>query len=87
MMRNATQQFEGSADKSVGKRVGDNIYVHVSACPSLSPSQQSIIAQAAELVSPTADDYFNVVKLSQHGDDLSLLDYPSFFDDPFPTLA
>lgn len=86
-MRTETQKFAGGTSESVGKRVGGNVYVHISACPSLPPSQQSIIAQAAELVSPTAGNHFNVVKLSQHGDDLSLLDYPSFFDNPFPTLA
>jgi len=30
---------------------------------------------------------FNVVKLARSGDRLSLLNYPSFFDEAFPTLT
>lgn len=33
------------------------------------------------------ETHFNVVKLHQDGHQLSLLDYSSFFDDPFPPLA
>lgn len=81
------QEAEKSSNGSVGKMVGDHLYAHVSAISVLSPEQQSIIAQATEFSRLTPGEQFNVVKLHLQGDDLSLLDYPSFLDDPFPTLA
>ena len=86
-MQDEPQHAQELASRRIGKRVGDHLYVHVSAFSTLSPDQQSIIAQASELAHLTNGAHFNVVKLSQQGNDLSLLDYPSFFDDPFPTLT
>jgi hypothetical protein len=86
-MRNKTQQSDQLADERVGKRIGDHLYVHVTAISSLPLDQQSIIAQASELARLTQEEHFNVVRLHQLGDDLSLLHYPSLFDDPFPTLT
>lgn len=86
-MQSETLQSEKLSDERVGKRIGDNFYVHVSASSTLSPDQQSIIAQASKLSSLILTDHFNVVKLTQQNDDLSLIDYPIFLYDPFPTLA
>src|SRR6476659_5016169 len=85
-MQNETQKSEEVAGK-VGKRVVDHLYVHVSAFSALSADQRAIITQTSELARLTPGNHFNIVKLTQQGDDLSLLDYPRFFDDPFPTLA
>ncbi len=86
-MQNETRQSENVADGKVGKWVGDHHYAHVSAIFALVSEQQALIAQALALARLIPGDHFNVVKLHQKGDNLSLLDYPSFSDDPFPTLA
>lgn len=67
--------------------MADHVYLHLSALPALSCNQNSIITQAAEIAHLKAGEHFNVVKLSHGIDDLSLLDYPTFFEDPFPILA
>lgn len=86
-MRDETQLSGLLTGTSTGKRVHEHNYVHISAIPTLSPDQQSNIAQAAEFAKLKAESDFNVVKLHRNGDELSLLCYPTFFDDPFPTLA
>jgi len=86
-MRDETQLSGLLKDTSSGKRVHEHHYVHISAIPTLSPDQQSNISQAAEFAKLKPESDFNVVKLHRNGDELSLLCYPTFFDDPFPTLA
>ena len=68
-------------------RLGEHLYLHVSTTPTLSTGWQKRITQAAELASIVPETHFNVVKLHNDCDQLSLLDYPSFFEEPFPTLA
>ena len=86
-MQHDAEQSEAPVDGRVGKTVGDHLYAHISALSTLSPEQHSIIAQASELARLIPGAHFNVVKLHQQDHDLSLLDYPRYFDDPFPTLA
>lgn len=78
------QRFDNVA---VGKRLGEHLYLHVSTLPSLPERWQTRITQAAQLAGLNPETHFNVVKLHQDGDQLSLLDYTSFFDDPFPALS
>ncbi|MEI7682206.1 MAG: DNA phosphorothioation-associated putative methyltransferase [Betaproteobacteria bacterium] len=86
-MQDETQLSGLLTGTSTGKRVHEHNYVHISAIPTLSPDQQSNISQAAEFAKLKPESDFNVVKLHRDGDELSLLCYPTFFDDPFPTLA
>ncbi|MEY3966586.1 MAG: hypothetical protein RLZ96_112, partial [Actinomycetota bacterium] len=69
------------------KSVGFNRYIHVSqllACESHESRQMEAVARVACL---TAERDFNVVKFHGEFDRISLLDYPGFFDEAFPTLA
>lgn len=72
---------------AVGKRVGDHVYFHLSLVASLTVAWQEKIAQAASLADISPETHFNVVKLHCNGDELSLLHYAAFFEDPFPSLA
>lgn len=71
----------------VGKRVGRHLYVHTSALSHLPPQTQQRVAQAEWLVGVRPEQDYNVVKLQDDGAKLSLLRYPNFFEEPFPTLA
>ena len=86
-MQEQTPAIQGLDKHGVGKRVGEHLYLHVCAIVSLPLAWQSRIAIAAELAGLSQDVHFNVVKLHEDGDQLSLLNYPSFFDDPFPSLG
>jgi DNA phosphorothioation-associated putative methyltransferase len=74
-------------DVSVGKLVGQHLYVHESALPSLPVPLQETIAEAVQLARLETGKDFNVIRLHELRDELSLLLYPDFFDDPFPALA
>jgi len=66
-----------------GKRVGDALYLHVEAFPeALAPPLGELGAAAG-----CAADAFNVVKVTVGGGRVTLLSYPRFFDDAFPSLA
>lgn len=80
-------EFDGLSDTQLGKRLGEHLYLHVSTLPSLSKEWQTRIAQASQFAGLGPETDFNVVKLHQDGDQLSLLDYGDFFCDPFPSLA
>lgn len=86
-MQNEAPPSDSSKDVLAGKRVHEHHYVHISAISTLASDQQANIAEAAAFakLSPKCD--FHVVKLHRDGEELSLLSYPAFFDDPFPTLA
>ncbi|WP_338770063.1 DNA phosphorothioation-associated putative methyltransferase [Massilia sp. METH4] len=78
------EQFSGF---DVGKFVGGFLYLHTTALPRLPEAWRQATAQAVELARVCPDQDFNVVKLNPRGDELSLLDYRDFFDDPFPALG
>jgi DNA phosphorothioation-associated putative methyltransferase len=65
-----------------GKRVGESLYLHVSALP---PLLADVVQAVAMARAPYAD--FNVVKLTLGRPRLSLLSYPRFFEEGFPVLA
>jgi DNA phosphorothioation-associated putative methyltransferase len=71
----------------VGKFVGGYLYLHTTALPALPEALRQTAAKGIELASLRPDLDFNVIKLHQHGEELSLLDYRDFFDDPFPALG
>jgi len=55
--------------------------------PSLPEEWQARTAHASQLAGLSPESDFNVVKLHEGGDQLSLLDYGDFFHDPFPSLG
>jgi DNA phosphorothioation-associated putative methyltransferase len=70
----------------VGKRVADHLYLHVTALDTLAPATLVRIDAAAQLAKVASDTDFNVVKLHESGEQLSLLSYGEFWDAPFPAL-
>lgn len=68
---------------SLGKRLPEAVYLHADAVPSLGSSLQQLVEHAASI----ADTEWNVVKLATGSPRISLLFYPSFFDDAFPALS
>ena len=86
-MQEQALEVPGQDHTTVGKRLGEHLYLHVCAISSLSADWQTRIAQAAQLADLIPETHFNVVKLHEDSDQLSLLDYSSFFEDPFPSLA
>lgn len=68
----------------VGKRVGFRRYIHVSALP-LGPEALIDEVRKAIVICGANDVTFNVVRFD--ADTVGLLDYPGFFDEPFPSLA
>ena len=71
---------------NIGKKINSTIWIHVSARDSLSPELHSLTARAVELsgLSPELD--FNIIKIDDKRNLVTLLDYPDFFDIGFPTL-
>jgi hypothetical protein len=75
----------GSMMSSVGKTVAHSAYVHVSA---IGPAgeDRAWMEAAATLTKTSPEQDFNVVKFSQEGSRITLLDYPGFFQEGFPIL-
>jgi len=71
----------------VGKVVGGYLYFHTTALSALPEVWREAAAKAVELARVRPDEDFNVIKLALQGEDLSLLYYRDFFDDPFPSLG
>lgn len=72
----------------IGKRIGDELYVHVSAVDGMTDlRQRAAIREAFALLPPAAAEVANVVKLNARTGRVSLLEYAAFDEDPFPVLA
>ncbi len=72
------------ASNSIGKRVGFNLYFHISA-RRLIPTKVSHLLSAAEKIAQPPSGY-NVIKTNTIDDTISFLEYRDFFSDPFPQL-
>lgn len=70
-----------------GKKVGLNTYYHVDVLPIIEPLQRTQIETAIEIAGITQGEHFDVIKLSQTAESITLLNYPRFFDEAFPVLA
>lgn len=73
----------------IGKAVGRKIYVHVNAINTGSEIDTLLmdrLATAETLVGIRRGKDFNLVRLDLATGEMALLNYPSFFDEPFPTL-
>jgi DNA phosphorothioation-associated putative methyltransferase len=72
----------------IGKQVGDDLYVHLSAVACLTDVDHKARLQAALALLPVdACGRVNVAKINLRTARISLLEYPAFEDDPFPALA
>jgi DNA phosphorothioation-associated putative methyltransferase len=68
-----------------GKRVGDHTYMHQALVEAQEPAARRIVDAAACAAGLSLQNY-NIVRLSRDRPELALLNYPKFFDDPFPAL-
>ena len=83
----AAAQDSGSLTSGLrgGKRVHDHFYIHAS----LLKQQSKIIRDAVKIAQHAAklrDDDFNVIRFARKRQEIALLKYRRFFEDPFPCL-
>lgn len=72
---------------AIGKRVGDELYVHLSAVQLLADTEHRKRIESALMLVPEGKDAApNVAKLNARTGKLSLLAYPGFEQEPFPEL-
>lgn len=69
-----------------GKKVVNNYYWHCSLTTAQSPGIQQVLSEAETIARLTANSDYNVIKYDGKSRLLSLLWYPYFFEEPFPTL-
>jgi DNA phosphorothioation-associated putative methyltransferase len=74
------------AELRFGKRVGTSVYFHEGCSNDLPPGLRTLAFSAR--ASAESDKFkFNVYKFDTRAPIISLLNYPAFFDDAFPTLS
>ncbi len=69
------------------KKVGSQTYFHVSALLKLDEKWVKRINRASQLAQIKPDTDYNLVRFDDRGSSIALLNYPNFFDDPFPSLC
>lgn len=69
-----------------GKTLPDARYVHTCGLSVLPEEYTAVVARASELAGAKTDA-FNVIRFDLTANRLSLLSYPSFFEEGFPSLA
>lgn len=72
---------------TTGKVVGQHRYFHTQLIRHLSQDDWARVDAAIRIAQISPDEHFNVVKLVADTAQVSLLDYPSFFDEAFPGLS
>ena len=70
----------------IGKKVAFQRYFHESLISSLGEAARTAVAEACIIAGVLPGEHFNIVKLSDDGNGVSLLSYPDFFDEAFPRL-
>ena len=68
-----------------GKRVGDGVYLHASLLGEQPSALRELVGVAVALAGAGAAE-FNVLRVALKQPEVALLDYPAFFQDPFPSL-
>ena len=72
--------------RTLGKQVKGNRYFHLVALEKLEPHLREQVQFAVTHAGFSAETEFNVIKIDEAGNQISLLDYEHFFDSPFPVL-
>lgn len=72
--------------KILGKHIADHFYLHISFLGALDTVWREQVDAAEILAGVQREQDFNVVKFSKSSVRLTLLDYPGFFEQGFPTL-
>ena len=69
-----------------GKHVRGHSYIHISLLPEQHESVRRVVS-AARRRAGIGPEAFNVIRFSEQSHEIGLLNYPRFFEDPFPPLA
>ena len=69
-----------------GKRVRGHFYIHVSLLPEQPEAARRLVETARRQAGIDAEA-FNVIRFSGLSNEIGLLNYPRFFEDPFPSLS
>ena len=81
----ATQFYELMKQIEVGKKLPDAIYLHESALDAIPPKLATIINAVGKALKIRSEDW-NLIKLSRKSFSMSLLHYPTFFEESYPSL-
>ncbi|MGF1768613.1 DNA phosphorothioation-associated putative methyltransferase [Enterovibrio makurazakiensis] len=73
------------AEATAGKHLPDALYLHKDAFDALPSSLSSFVHNVAKALKINEDDW-HIVKLGKHDFRLSLLSYPTFYTDAYPSL-
>jgi hypothetical protein len=68
------------------KAAGRHYYVHLESLELLPRGVATTLSEAESLGKVTRGEHYNVARLDAFRSNVSLLNYPKFFDDPFPSL-
>lgn len=68
------------------KIVGGSVYLTIEALPYLDSELAARVQEAEQLAKVKRHDQFNLVRIDDTGQSIALLNYPEFFDEPFPSL-
>jgi DNA phosphorothioation-associated putative methyltransferase len=69
------------------KVVGGRTYLHTASLSRLDANAASRVAEAERLAGINRQVHFNLVRIDDAGPCISLLNYPEFAEDPFPSLC
>ncbi|MBB5509526.1 DNA phosphorothioation-associated putative methyltransferase [Paraburkholderia atlantica] len=86
MSSTTSERFFAASDVEIGKVLPKQSYLHVSLLECVSEGVRRAIEDGIALTGLRAGGDFNVIRLSHAMSDMSLLDYPHFFDEAFPAL-
>lgn len=70
-----------------GKRIAGRKYAHYLLLRQLPEQEQALVSAATELAKLSAGDHYDVIRLDSREQEVALLRYPRFFEDPFPALS
>lgn len=69
-----------------GKKVAQQTYIHVSCADCLDEAWQKKLSQAEHIAKVYRSNHYNVIRYEINTSLIALLNYPNFFEEPFPTL-
>jgi DNA phosphorothioation-associated putative methyltransferase len=69
-----------------GKQIGSRTYVHVSLLDDIRADVRRSVLRAIELATLRPGIDFHVARFDRERGEVALLSYPTFFEDPFPSL-
>ncbi|MBZ4195025.1 MAG: DNA phosphorothioation-associated putative methyltransferase [Candidatus Contendobacter sp.] len=69
-----------------GKTVGQRTYLHIEAASALTVAETAGLLDAERLAGVQRAEHYNLIRMDADGSQIALLNYPEFFDQPFPAL-